>query len=252
MTVAIIGSGNVAAVLGRLALNSEHVVVHVASRNVAHAALLGKELEAPHSDYSELAKVHADIFIIAVADGAIEESVAALTSLNRLVVHTAGAVSKDVLRSISHTYGVLYPLQSLRKEMLPVDDVPFLIDGNTDDVREIINRFALSLSNNVTHAQDGDRLKHHAAAVIVNNFTNHLYTLTDTFCRKENISFKTLLPLIKETTSRLSSFSPALLQTGPAFRKDKETMDKHLDIFQDYPDLKKIYETLSESIMKYG
>jgi predicted short-subunit dehydrogenase-like oxidoreductase (DUF2520 family) len=252
MRVAIIGSGNVATVIGRLALNSEHVVVHVASRDPEHAALLAKELDASHSGYNEVINAHADLFIVAVADAAIEESIQALRSSNKFIVHTAGAVSKNILKNISDSYGVLYPLQSLRKERLPLEDVPFLVDGNTEEVREAVTKFALTLSNDVSHATDLERLKHHAAAVIVNNFTNHLYTLTEEFCKRENIAFEKLLPLIKETTSRLDKFSPSVLQTGPAFRKDNETMNKHLDIFQDYPALKKIYETFSESIMKHA
>lgn len=249
MTVAIIGSGNVAAVLGRLALNSEHVVVHVASRNTSNAALLAKELNSEYSSYEGILKVDADIYLVAVADAAIAESVSSFASSDKLVVHTAGAVPMNILQHVTNRHGVLYPLQSLRKEMLPIDDVPFLIDGNTPDVREVIREFALTLSNNVTEADDVERLKHHAAAVIVNNFTNHLYALTEDFCSKENISFQTLLPLIRETTSRLSTFSPATLQTGPAFRKDKVTMDKHKIIFDKYPALKKLYESFSQSIM---
>lgn len=248
MTVAIIGSGNVAAVLGRLALNSEHVVVHVASRNPANAELLAKELDASFSDYGNLSKVDADIYIVAVADSVIAECTSALKSMGKFIVHTAGAVSMHILQNVSDTYGVLYPLQSLRKEMLPTDDVPFLIDGNTTEARNRIERFALSLSNNVTQANDEKRLKHHAAAVIVNNFTNHLYALTEEFCIKENISFNTLLPLIKETTTRLSAFSPDALQTGPAFRNDTDTMDKHRHIFDSYPALRMIYDTFSKSI----
>ena len=250
MTVAIIGSGNVAAVLGRLALNSEHVVMHVASRNTEHAAQLARELNSSHSGYDEISNVRADIFIVAVADAGIAQSIFSLKSKSSLVVHTAGAVPLHVLQNVSDNHGVLYPLQSLRKEMLPMDDVPFLIDGNTHEARDKIRSFALSLSNNVTDANDEQRLKHHAAAVIVNNFTNHLYALTEDFCIKENIAFQKLLPLINETCARLAFFSPASLQTGPAFRNDKETMDKHLAILDKYPALKKIYAILSESIIQ--
>lgn len=249
MTVAIIGSGNVAAVLGRLALNSEHIVVHVASRNIANAERLAKELDATSSGFDGLPTIHADIIIVAVADIAIAQCTSFLNSAKTLIVHTAGAVQMDVLQPVSDRYGVLYPLQSLRKEMLPTDDVPFLIDGNTEGTKNKIEEFASSLSNNVTHANDDERLKHHAAAVIVNNFTNHLYALTEEFCMKENIAFKTLLPLIRETTGRLSTFSAAVLQTGPAFRQDTETMERHKNIFDAYPALRKMYDTFSESIM---
>ena len=51
---------------------------------------------------------------------------------DKLVLHTAGSVSKDVLKNISYNYGVLYPLQSLRKESHEIPEIPFLVDGNND------------------------------------------------------------------------------------------------------------------------
>ena len=33
------------------------------------------------------------------------------------VAHTAGSVSKDVLKNVTDHYGVFYPLQSIRKDV---------------------------------------------------------------------------------------------------------------------------------------
>ena len=53
---------------------------------------------------------------------------------------------------------------------------------------------------------DGDdqRLKLHLAAVLCNNFVNHLYALTERYCKMEGLDFQLLLPLIKETAARWS------------------------------------------------
>jgi hypothetical protein len=105
-------------------------------------------------------------------------------------------------------------------------------------------------SGNVTFADDPERLKFHVAAVLVNNFTNHLFATADEFCKKENIEFEKLYPLIDETIRRIKYQSPQSVQTGPAIREDIYTLGKHLQILSAHPDLKYLYLKLSESILK--
>ena len=115
----------------------------------------------------------------------------------------------------------------------------------------MIENFALTLSSKVSYANDEQRLKLHVAAVIVNNFTNHLYTLAADYCADEGLDFKMLQPLIEETALRLRDHRPADVQTGPAARKDMATLDKHLSILSQHPVLKKIYLRMSDSIMNH-
>ncbi len=249
MRIVIIGSGNVASVLGRLCKQNEHDILQVVSRNAHHAKLLADELNCPFTDYRTVNK-EGEIYLVAVADGALYELNNSVHLGNKLVVHTAGSVPKDVLKEISLNYGVLYPLQSLRKEMKYVDEIPLLIDGNTEETITLIEDFARTLSSNVTKATDDERLKLHVAAVVVSNFTNHLYALAEEFCIKENIDFKLLAPLIKETADRVSLVSPSDSQTGPAARNDVFTLERHLRLLADHPRLKYIYLKLTDSIMK--
>ena len=86
-------------------------------------------------------------------------------------------------------------------------------------------------------------------AVFVSNFTNHLYRLVQDYCEQQNISFEFLLPLIEETVQRLHSYKAAEVQTGPAVRGDKITLDKHLQLLQNEPQLTEVYLFLSKSIM---
>ena len=134
--------------------------------------------------------------------------------------------------------------------MQEIPAIPFLIDGNSDDVCLFLESFAKTLSPDVQMKGDEERLKLHVAAVIVSNFTNHLYTLAEEFCEKEKIDFKLLAPLIKETAVRVQDHSPAKVQTGPAIRNDVFTLDKHLRLLANYPRLKYIYLKLTDSIMK--
>ena len=250
MQIVIIGSGNVASVLGRLCKQNGHQVLQVISRNANHAKELADELNCDYADYSGDMNSHAELYLVAVADTALFDLNQNFSLGNKLILHTAGSVSKDVLKNVSVNYGVLYPLQSLRKEMQYANDIPMLVDGNTEETITLIEDFAKTLSVNVTKANDEQRLKLHVAAVVVSNFTNHLYALAEEFCKKEEVDFKLLAPLIKETAERIQHASPPDVQTGPAVRNDIFTIDKHLRILANHPKLKYIYIKLTDSIMK--
>ena len=169
---------------------------------------------------------------------------------NKLVVHTAGAISIGALKSISDTYGVLYPLQTLSKNSSHIPEIPFLVDGNNAQTLYTIKNFAKTLSDKVQHANDKERLNYHVAAVFVSNFTNHLYAVAEEFCKKSDIEWQSLFPLMNESTTRAQEISPFLSQTGPALRDDIFTLNRHLQALSAHPDMKYIYLKLSESIIK--
>ena len=251
MNVVIIGSGNVATVFGRIIKDAGHKITEVYSRDAVHASLLATELQAISITDLEKISKEADIYIIAVSDDSIQRVADALELNKKIVVHTSGSVSKNVLQNVSINYGVLYPLQSLRKEIKHKQIIPLLIDGSNDEITSIIRSLAETISEKVTNADDNARLKLHVAAVIASNFSNHLYTLTEAFCDEEDVSFSMLIPLIQEVALRLNELSPKLTQTGPAIRGDDTTIKKHLEILSVYPQLQKIYADLSESIRKF-
>jgi len=135
--------------------------------------------------------------------------------------------------------------------MKSLPDTPIFYDGSDELTKRKLESLAKSiLREKVTEAGDEARLKLHIAAVVVSNFTNHLYALAEAFCRKEGLDFKQLLPLIEETALRIKDVSPHEAQTGPAARHDKETIQKHLELLKDHPQLKNIYLLLSESIQQ--
>ena len=249
MKIALIGSGNVATVLGRLIVKNNHQVCQVISRDAAHAKILADELGAGYADFDGSPDRTADLYIIAISDTALDNFFVKGALSDKVVVHTAGSVSKDILKNFSGHYGVLYPLQTLRKEMEQIPPVPLLVDGSDEETTDYIEVFARSISGDVQRVNDEQRLKLHAAAVIVSNFTNHLYAIAEDFCGKENVDFNMLKPLILETAMRINQASPSKVQTGPAIRKDILTLDKHLRLFTAHPKLRTMYLRLTDSIM---
>lgn len=250
MKVILLGSGNTATVLAKMIVKAEHEVVQVWSRNIDHAKVLATKVQAqPVASLDELS-AEADICIMAVSDNAIPELAKQLKLKRKVLVHTAGSVSKELLKNSSADYGVLYPLQSLRKEMIVIPPVPFLIDGSSDEVNALLEDFAASLSDNVEYADDEARLKMHLAAVMVSNFTNHLYALAEDYCKDRRLDFKLLHPLIIEVACRLTQGHAVDMQTGPARRGDEETIKKHLLLLEIDEHLQDLYRELSDSIGK--
>jgi predicted short-subunit dehydrogenase-like oxidoreductase (DUF2520 family) len=250
MRVVMVGSGNTASVLSMVIAKAGHVIVQVASRKLENASKLAGRYAASAVSLTAPEFATADIYILALHDTALEhlENYPALK--NKLVVHTAGSVSIEVLKKVTQTYGVLYPLQTLSKNISHIPEIPFLIDGNTQETQHRILGFAKSLSKIVIEAGDSERLNYNLSAVFVSNFTNHLYALAESFCRQERIDFKNLIPLINEINTRVSEQSPFMTQTGPAIRDDIFTLNKHLQTLNAFPELKYIYLKLSESIIK--
>ena len=214
------------------------------------ASELAYELGTESTNYWNVVNKTADLYILAVSDIAVEEVFNELQLRDKTIVHTAASVPLDVLKGKSEHYGVLYPLQSLKKELHHLPDIPIIIDASDKQTLDMLDVLAHTISNHVYRANDELRIKLHLAAVMVNNFTNHLFAMGDEFCKKENIEFEKLYPLIDETIRRVKAHPPQTVQTGPAIREDIYTLGKHLQILSAHPDLKYLYLKLSESILK--
>lgn len=251
MDIVIIGSGNVAYVLAKKFKAAGHSIVQIYSRNASAASALAYEIDTESTNYKILINKNADVYLIAVADDSIADVVNELRLPGKVVAHTAASVPKEILKNVTDHYGVFYPLQSLRKEMTVLPDTPVFFDASDDKAKQKLETLAHSIAEErVVQAGDDERLKLHVAAVIVSNFTNHLYDLAEEYCRKEGLDFKQLQPLIKETALRLNDISPKQAQTGPALRHENETLQKHLLLLKNHPQLKNIYVLLTESIQQ--
>jgi predicted short-subunit dehydrogenase-like oxidoreductase (DUF2520 family) len=249
MDIVIIGSGNVAAVLGRKFRAAGHRILQIVARNAAAATELAYEWDTESANYLTLVNKNADIYLIAVSDVAIAEIAANLRLPGKIVVHTGGSVPKEILKTVSEHYGVFYPLQSIRRELDHLPDIPVFFEGSDEKTTAQLKKLAESIScKPPSIAGAKDRMKLHLAAVIVNNFTNHLLALVEKYCQKEGIDFRELYPLLEETVTRLKTSSPSQTLTGPAIRQDQATIQKHLDLLSGYPQLQKVYAMMTESI----
>lgn len=249
MNISIIGSGNVASVFAVLAKNKGHTVKQIIARNEVQGKLLADKIGAGFCLLNNSFDKHVDLFIVALTDNAFSTALKEIHFGEIPVFHTAGSVSMHVLEDNTRNYGVIYPLQSLRKEMEVIPVIPFLIEAKNAQTLAMIKEFAKTLSNEVIEVAEDKRLRLHASAVIVSNFTNYLYGVAETFCKNENVDFNLLKPLILETAERIQTNAPIDVQTGPAVRRDITTLEKHLRLFSAYPKLKTLYTRMTDSII---
>ncbi|MCU0382248.1 MAG: DUF2520 domain-containing protein [Chitinophagaceae bacterium] len=246
--IVLVGTGHVATVLGRLCRQAGHRVLQVYGRNLEAAGELAAELGAEALVSPAALDDRADMCIVAISDAALPSLGNWMPKRPYPVVHTAGSVSMEVLSGISEQIGVLYPLQSLRKDQPGIPEIPFMVQGNSKDTEHLLRSFARSLSGLVHHAGEEERRRMHLAAVFTSNFFNHLATLARQYCRDNDVDFQMLLPLLLETVGRMEWEDPANLQTGPAIRNDQPTIDRHVSMLQDRPHMQRIYQLMTDSI----
>ena len=194
-----------------------------------------------------LLELETDLIILAVPDDAIEEVLRTYQfHSDHILVHTSGAASIDVVRH--ERAGVFYPLQTLTWGK-PVDfsEVPILIEGSSLSVEGALLDLGRTLSKTVQLTSSETRLKIHLAAVLVSNFTNHLYHRAQKWLTESDLPLDILYPLIDETLRKAKQLGPQKAQTGPAKRGDLKTIDLHEKLIKD-ESLKSVYQAISNDI----
>lgn len=230
-TVNIIGLGNVGTHLAK-ALEHRAVVYAVNSR-----------------DFSGF-RSDADFSIIAVSDNAIRKVLGNMPSSSSIIAHTSGTTSMDVLIRKRNRYGVFYPLQTFSKAReLNYSEIPFFIEADSRETEIELCDLANLISDKVTIADSTKRRALHVASVFACNFANHLWAISDKILRKNGLDFATLRPLLKETLEKTTYMSPREAQTGPAIRKDTNTIALHLDFLSSDIEASEIYRMISSSII---
>ena len=225
--------------MGKALLQAGHQLTSVNSRTLA---------ELPQ---------HADIYIIAVKDSALQEVIKRLCSCLSpntlssgrgqeeapLLVHTAGSMPLSVFDGYDCHAGVLYPMQtfSLDREV-DFREIPLFIEGADPRIRAV----AESLSAHVYELSTADRKYLHLAAVFACNFANHCYTLAADVLARKGLPFDVMLPLVDETARKVHELHPTEAQTGPAARGDKNVMAAQSALLDGR--LQAIYNLMSESI----
>jgi predicted short-subunit dehydrogenase-like oxidoreductase (DUF2520 family) len=247
--LSIIGSGNVAQhLIQAFSKSAEIEIVQVFARNpepLSHLVPITKII----SGLNELKPV--DAIIIAVTDDAIAGISSQILPQNGLVAHTSGSLAMEALDG-KNRKGVFYPLQTFSKSKeVDFKPVPICLEAENEADLKMLETIAKSISDSVHQVGSAQRKALHVAAVFVSNFTNHMYQIGNEICEENKLPFDILKPLIQETANKILTLSPSEAQTGPAIRKDTQTINAHLNFLTEERQ-KEIYKMLTKSIIDNG
>jgi len=248
-SIIFIGAGRVACHLSRALHDAGHEIIQVISRTEESARTLANVFGCTWG--TDIAKLlhDPDLIIFSVRDDVLQEMIFRVQAGTALVVHTGGSIPIDVFEGKVRNYGVFYPLQTFSTGRTPdFRKIPMCIEANTPGNEDVLFALAGQISDVVLRADSKQRLTLHLAAIMVNNFGNHLFAMAKDILEKEHLSFDLLRPLIEETVAKAFDLGPQMAQTGPAVRNDENVIKKHLDLLSCSPEIKRVYEVLTESI----
>ena len=245
--IVLLGAGNVGTHLCRALQNKEGLeIIQWYNRSLNS---LEKEL-VPFAVTQNLNDIiEADLYVISVSDTAIPAISKALKGKNGLIAHTAGSIPMEVLGA-HQNHGIFYPLQTFSKQKeVDFNQIPLCLEANQPENLNLLKKVAQSLGGPVHLIDSAQRKALHVAAVFVNNFTNHLYTIGEELCKAHKVPFSVLQPLIAETADKIKHLPPSAAQTGPAARGDQKTLKDHLQ-YLTKESHQKLYQLISASIQQ--
>lgn len=249
--VAFAGSGNVTTHLSKVLFNTKIEIIGFYGRNITSTQELAKKYNTKYGQLQELPTCDADLIIVSVPDHAIEEVLSLIPTCDTIVAHTSGSLSIEALQNVSKRAAVFYPLQTFSKEkIVDFSEVPVMLEADRELDLQKLEILAKKISNKVFKINSKQRKKIHIAAVFSSNFTNYLFHIAEDLLRREEVPFEIIQPLIEETTQKIKELRPFDAQTGPAVRRDLETINTHLDDLKEIPEYHEIYKLLSHHIIK--
>jgi len=252
MNIVIFGSGNVATHLAYALKKAEYPISQVYSPNPAHAHQLADGIGAESVNSLGAIDLEADMYIFAVKDAAIETLASRLSLQGKILIHTSGSMDIAILKPYSNHCGVLYPLQTISKEVaLDFSKIPLILEYTDKKTKDELKNMAFRLSPLIFEYDSEQRRCLHLGAVLACNFSNYLYSIAYDFLMEKRVDFNLLKPLISETAHKIEDHSPNEVQTGPAIRRDTDVIQKHLHLLEHHKNWQDIYKLLSDGIMEY-
>ena len=158
-TVSLVGSGNIAHWLVYALKKADVDIRQIYSRQLDHAKELAAKAGADAIDNLRDLSPDSDLYIFSVKDDSYETLLSQLPFRLPLAVHTAGSLSIRIFEPYADSYGILYPYQSLNKNMDFANvEVPLSVESNDKMVENELFAFAGRLSSTVQLMGEAQRL----------------------------------------------------------------------------------------------
>ena len=249
-TVGLIGYGKLARHLAPALAGSGIIINQWCIRNKSdHQEILDKYSVSAVTQVDDIID-SSDLILIMVNDQAISEVGLQLKNTRAIVCHTSGMTSVDELPQ--KRAGIFYPLNTFNGiNTTWNNDTPIFIHTKDSDHVAILSDLAQRLSNQVQVISPKDLQVVHLAAVISQNFSNHLIAHGEALLEAHQLDRSLIHPLLQTMVENLNLAPARLNQTGPAQRRDQTTTAHQSAILEQSPDLLSLYEALTKDIQKH-
>jgi predicted short-subunit dehydrogenase-like oxidoreductase (DUF2520 family) len=212
--ITFIGSGKVAWHLAKAFDLAGYQIHQIVSRN----EITGKELAKKYAAYfdTQIQNVFddSDFVFLTVPDKSIESTIIGIKANAPVFLHCSGGSDINIISGNKSHTGVFYPLQTFTKDRnLNYFDIPIFIESSNPETFQKIWDLADGISNTVQHLDSEKRKFLHLAAVIANNFTNHLLGKSHRVMNLKDLPFAWLKPLVEETVKKAFELGPENSQT---------------------------------------
>lgn len=265
LRVAIVGAGNVGAVLGRVLREEGHSVTAVVSRTKRSAARAGRFIGCRRvSDALTAIPEATDVIYIASPHEVIPDVARSLALLEQFsfhhlaVCHASGMLTADALAPLRERGAVTFsfhPLQTFPRDFTPRQILPtargivYGVDGDRAGVRKA-RQFAAALRGKVFLVPPEMREFYHAVCVVA---SNHVTTLLGIMERLHALFgtpgvgvWDVFGPIMDAAWKNAVAASPAAALSGPIARGGVSTVKGHLEAMSRYaPDLMPYYLRMS-------
>lgn len=263
-SITLIGAGSLAHALGPALRAAGYRIDAVVARNAAEsrrrAKLLARKVGAQWRLLQDF-KPAADIVWLLHTDDALggtAETLAKTTGWRgRVVLHSSGALSSDVLaplrRTGAHT-GSLHPMMTFVPGTTPdMSKVPFAVEGDRQAIaaaRQIVSK----LGAEAFPIEKSSKVLYHA----LGSFSSPLIVATLVTAERVGRAAGLTLPqtrkvmaaILQQTLTNYLDRGPAAAFSGPIKRGDVETVRRHLLELRRVPEAQDVYRALVRSALR--
>lgn len=262
--VSLIGTGSLGSTLLRAFSSSNIPVSGCYNRSSSRARALRDDLfpGVRAAEFPENTSELGELVLVTVADQQIEKTAERLAGLAGTwegyhVAHCSGTLTSDVLYSLREKGAAcasFHPLQTFTpsSDSEEFHDIYFGCEGNEETVT-LLADLADRLGASVLRLAPEEKPYIHLAAVFASNYVMALMHTAGKAGAHGGAGPKTLqkalTPLMRQTAENISQKGLKNALSGPIARGDAETVNRHLELLADAPELRELYRRLGQEML---
>jgi len=263
-SIAIVGAGNLATALAISLRETGFHIDAVITSGRAASLVRARSLAAKIGSrvLSRVERAQAGLLWICVPDSAIAQAAVSLANQlegrGRVVLHSSGVLSSDVLQPLRATgasVASVHPFMTFVRGSRPsLAGVPFAIEGDSQAVR-IGRSIVRRLGGKPYAISKEEKNAYHAWGTFASPLLTALLAVTEQVAVLAGVPPKQarqrMLPILLQTVRNYAEFGARGGFSGPIIRGDVATVRRHLDVLRRSPVPRQVYATLARAALEY-